>query len=291
VNPAQLNSEVSSAQHTGSQLQSQYNKQASQQYSAYQNTQKQANSAYSNLSNYNKGMADPQQLYNQAVSQAQAAQGFDPHTLATATQNLTQSQNALGALNTAAQQGVNGYGLTGAQLAGRYASMTQPLQGVVSAQNNAVGNLQQLYQNSLTQGQQSASLGFQGEQLKSQNYQSLYQNAVGQMQTTGQTLKEIENLQQQQGYLTAQQVSAYQNAYSGYVSAQAAQQQASAAMVQAQAQSHLNNQQAAQVAQQIALAKQVSDQQKKASAPALSLGAGNGYGQLGIGNASGGRLQ
>lgn len=265
MSPAELNAEVTAARRSGAQLQAQYNKQASEQYSAYKGIQSRANSAYSNLLNYNKSMVDPSKMYSQAVSQAQAAQGFDPRTLATATKNLTQSQNALSALNSSAQQGVNGYGLTGSQLASRYASLTQPLQGVISAQNNAVGNLQQLYQNSLTQGQQSAALGFQGQQLKSQNYQELYKTSVQQMQTSGSVLKEIENLQQQQGYLTAQQVSAYQNAYSSYVQAQAAQQQAAAAMVQAQGSANLANQQAAQIAYNIQQQKAYADAQKRKS--------------------------
>jgi hypothetical protein len=65
------------------------------------------------------------------------------------------------------------------------------------------------------------------------------------MQTSGQVLNQIQQLQQQQGYLTANQVSSYQQAYNSYMEAQAAQEQASASMLQAKAQSAQINQQVA----------------------------------------------
>lgn len=280
MNPTQLNQEVSGAQRLGSQLQSQYNAQSKQQYGAYTGAQKQANQAYQNLGSYNKylqGAGSGANLYNTGVTQAEQAQGFDPATLATATQNLTRTQNALAASQAAAQSSTGGYGLSGAQLGNYYATQQQPLAQQGQAQSTAVGNLQQLYQNALTSGQNYTGAQLQSQGLVSQNMQSQYQNAVSQMQTTGQTLTEIQKLQQQQGYLTAQQVSAYQNAYSGYVSAQASMRQAAASalsaqasMIGAQAQAGLYNQQAAQIAQQIKLANQRS----ASPTPGLSSGGG-----------------
>lgn len=252
MNPATVNSEVSNAQNQGNALQSQYNTQANQQYGAYQGAQNQSNAAYQNLQNYNntlQGSGNPLTMYNNQLQSAFNTQGFNPQSLQTATQNLTQSQNALGNLSQAAQSGTGGYGLTGGQLGNYYSTLTQPLQQQVGAQNNAVQNEQQLYQNATNQAQQATNLGFQGEQQVSQNYQSLYQNSVQQMQTAGQTLNQLQTLQQQQGQLTANQVAAYQNAYSSYVGAQAASEQAAAAMKTATATSAQTNQQVAMMNQ------------------------------------------
>jgi CTP synthase (UTP-ammonia lyase) len=68
-------------------------------------------------------------------------------------------------------------------------------------------------------------------------------------------MNNIEQLQQQQGYLTAQQVAAYQNARNGYLSAQAALSQASAANISANATQNLDAAQAAYYNQQVQEAK------------------------------------
>src|SRR5215469_8385502 len=100
MNPAQVQQQVQAARATGSALQQQYDTQATQQYGAYQQSQNQANQAYGNLQNYTdymKNAGNAANLYQQGIQQGESAQGFDPASLSTATQNLTKTQNALAA--------------------------------------------------------------------------------------------------------------------------------------------------------------------------------------------------
>lgn len=282
MNQGQVNSYIQQARDTGQQLQNQYNQQAAEQYSAYKGNQANANQAYSDLRDFTRNMQSPTQMYNKELAGAQSMYGFDPKAMATATQNLTRSQNALQALQQASQSSTGGYGLSAAQLGGYYGSQAQPLSNQVTAQGNAVQNYKDLIAATQQQANQAATLGYQGQALQSQNYQSLYNTSVQQMQTSGQVLNQIQQLQQQQGGLTAQQVQAYQDAYSTYLSAQAAMTQASAAMTSAQAQAGLYNAQAAgQRQQNDQYATQFSQNQKaldaqraaaaaKASTPARS---------------------
>lgn len=249
-NQGAVNQAVAGAQAQGQQLQSQYNQQAGQQYGNYQNATNQANSAYQNLSNYNSSLQDPSQMYSQDLGNAQQMYGFNPQDLLKANQNLANSQTTLANLPQATQQQGNYYGTTAGAMANNYASQAGNIQNVIAGQGNAVNAFQSVLGATQNQANQQATLGLQGEQLKSQNYQALYSTATQQMQTAGQTLSQIEQLQQQQGYLTAQQVNQYQSAYNGYVAAQAAAEQASASMISAQAQ-------ASQVNQQVAMMQQV----------------------------------
>lgn len=73
-------------------------------------------------------------------------------------------------------------------------------------------------------------------------------------------MQQIEGLAQQQGYLTAQQTAAYQNAYSQYISAQAAKTQAGAAAQLARAQS-------AQIQQQVNYMNQITGAMQKLYGP------------------------
>jgi hypothetical protein len=110
------------------------------------------------------------------------------------------------------------------------------------------------------------------------------------MQSTGQTLAALENLQQQQGNLTAQQVAAYQTAYNGYITAQAAAKQASVAasiapstIAQQQSQAGLNTTQST-LAQNAA--KTGSNGLTVSSTPVASLMLGNNNGGLQAGTGS-----
>lgn len=285
MNPTQVNQETAQAQATGNALQNQYNTQAAQQYGAYTGAQNRATGAYNTLQDYSKylrGAGSASNLYQQGIQQGEAAQGFDPRSLATATQNLTRTQNALAAGQAASQSATGGYGLSGAQLGNYYATQLNPLAQQGQAQGNAVGNLQQLYQNALTQGQQGTQLALTQQGQISQNYQQAYQGAVSQMATSGSVLAQIEQLQQQQGYLTAQQVSAYRNAYSNYVNSQAAMRSASAAienaqasMVAARGSSAYNLAQAAAINQGLAAANTARNPAPRASR-GLTVGVNNG---------------
>lgn len=203
----------------------------------FNTAQSQANQANANLQNYtqqmqgaydpNTGVGNAESMYNYNLNQGEQNQGFDPRSLATATQNLTQTQNALNNVNNASQSSTGGYGLSGSQLGQYYGSLSQPLQQAAQSQNTSVGNLQQLYQNALQQGQQATTLGVSGEQATSSNLNQVYQNAQAQAAQFAQQMQFYSQLASTQGGLNSQQEAAYGNTVAGY-------QQAQAAMVAAQ---------------------------------------------------------
>lgn len=276
ISDLQAQAQQASAQ--GQQLLSQDQSQAAQYKGQYDTATQQAQQANQNLQQYTQymqGAGNPLNLYNQGISQAEQAQGFDPKSLATATQNLTQTQNQLQNVANASNSSTGGYGLSGSQLGAYYGSLSQPLQQAAGAQNTAVGNLQQLYQNALTQGQQGAALGFQGEQQTSQNLNAIYQNAQNQASQYMSQMQFFSQLAQQQGGLNAQQQQYYAQSVAGL-------QQAQAAMTQAQAAANLANTQAAQIQQainaankQAAVSSSISTPTaNKSSAPAKNSGGG-----------------
>lgn len=258
---ANTNQLINQAEATGSQLQNQYNTQSAQTQQQYQDTYNQANQAYQNLQGYNNQIANTNygQVYQQNETAQQQQLGYDPaqakqaNDLALqAVQGATTAENIMGALPQATNQMSNYSGATAGQVAGNYANMSQNINAQATNASNLLQNAQG-EQGAMT-GEFNAAAGaanqqvtqqLAGQTLASQNYQALYSNATQEMQTAGQTMTQIEQLQQQQGYVTAQQVAAYQNAYNGYISAQASAEQASAAMVQAKASANLANQQAA----------------------------------------------
>lgn len=252
MNPQALANSAAQSKAQGNQMLASDKANVSKYTQQYGNYQKQSNVANQNLSKYTdymKNAGNPLNLYNTGISQAQQSMGFDPATLATATQNLTRSQNALQALNQASQSSTGGYGLSGAQLGNFYGSQAQPLANQIGAQNTAVGNLQQLYQNSLTQGQQGAQLGFQGEQQVSSNLSQVFQNANTQAEQAKSNIQFYSQLAQQQGGLNAQQQQYYAQSISALQSANAAMVQANAAAQQAAAQSALIGQQTISIQQ------------------------------------------
>ena len=273
MTPQTLAASAAQAKTQGNQMLASDQANANSYGNAYNSDTAQSAAANKNLQSYTSYMqnaGNPLNLYNTGVSQAQQAEGFNPASLGTATQNLTQSQNALAALNQASQSSTGGYGLSGAQLGGYYSSLAAPLSNQIGAQSTAVGNLKQLYQNALTQGQQGAQLGYQGEQTVSYNLNQVYQNAQNQAAQALSQVQFYKNLAQQQGGLNAQQQQYYAQSISALQNAQAALTQANAAAQQAAAQSALLGQQSAfQKLQNIAAQNQLNA--SKATTPAVSL--------------------
>ena len=259
---------LSSDQSNASNYQGQYNTDTAQAATANQNL--------SDYTTYMQNAGNPLNLYNTGITQGEQAQGFDPKVLAAATGNLTNTENAINQVNQASQSSTGGYGLSGSQLGSYYGSISQPLQQAATAQNTAVGNYQQLYQNALTQGQQGAALGFQGEQQTSSNLNQIYQNAQNQASQALSMVQFFNQLASTQGGLNAQQQQYYAQSV-------AALQTAQAAMTQANAAAKLASTQAAQIQQAIdaqtkaAAAPQPSAPTKNA-APAKSSG-GASFGQ------------
>lgn len=236
MNPQQLQRQAQLAAQQGQQA---YNsdiatsQQAGGQYNAEHAQAGQANQNLQSYTDYMKGAGSATNLYNQGLQSGNQAQGFDPGSLATATKNLTQSQNAQAALNQASQSSTGGYGLSGAQLGNYYASSATPLASQVGAQSTAVGNLQQLYQNSLTQAKDFAGVGVQGEQATSGALSQVFQNATSQANQSQQQMQFFAQLAQTQGSLNAQQQQAYNAALQSYQQAKLAIAQASQAYAQA----------------------------------------------------------
>lgn len=253
-----LSSQAAQSAQQGQQLLSQDQSNASQYQGDYSNYQGQADVANQNLqsyTNYMQNAGNPLSLYNTGISQAEQSEGFDPTSLATATQNLIKQQNALAAVNSASQSSTGGYGLSGAQLGNYYASQSQPLQGAITAQNNAVGNLQQLYQNALTQGQQGATLGFQGEQQVSGNLNQVYQNAQNQASQALSQMQFYSQLASTQGGLNATNANNYAAAQQAYAQAQQAISQSGLLLSQTTGQNLANQQTQAAIAKAAAAAQ------------------------------------
>ncbi len=272
MNPATVNQNVAAAQANGRALQNQYNAQASQLQGQYGNAVNQANSAYGNATNAANAIQNGGDLYRQNLSDQEQHVGFNPQDLTQANKNLTSIQNQVAFAPTAAQQTGNYYGTTAGGTTNIYSGLMQNLNPGLTNATNTVGNLTNEYGQLTNAANQQAGLTVQSEQNKASDLAGIYANAVSQMQAAGQTMASIENLQQQQGNITAQQVAAYQNAYSTYVQAQAAAQSAQAAMVTATANAGLTNaqtvaQNAANTAASNVAAQQKSDAEYKAMQP------------------------
>lgn len=252
---AATNQLISAAQANGAQQQNALNAQSQQLQGNYANYQNQANTAYQNAQQATQGIQDAGQLYGQDLTAAQQQYGFNPQDLATAVKNLTAQQNIMAALPQAASQQGGGYGTTAGQTANLYANEGQNQQAQLTNATNSVGNLQSLLGATQNQANQQAGLSAQSQQAKAAAANNVYQNAVAQMSSAGSTMAQIEGLQQQQGYLTSEQVANYQNAYNGYINAQAAATaargtllQGEAAVTSANASAQLQNQQYQQLA-------------------------------------------
>ena len=236
ITQAATNSDIAGAVKQGNALQNTYNTQASQLKGQYGTDVGQSNIAYNNLQNYNNTIQGGGSQYGTYLNGAMALSGYNPAGVQSAVSNLNRLQLNAANLVPMTQAGAgNAYGSSGAQIANAYgntannlAQGTQGEQGYLTNQNNFLNSAANI-------ANQQATQQLTSEQLKSQNYQQLYSTSVAQMQAAGQTMAQIEGLQQQQGYLTAEQVNQYQSAYNGLVTAQAAAQNAQAQMVSAQA--------------------------------------------------------
>lgn len=241
MNPATLQQQANVAQAQGQARQRALDTQARQAQGQYGQTFNQANQAYGNLLNYTKNLQSGQDLYNQQLNQAQNQYGFNPGDLLKANQAIARTQTTLANLPQAIQQQGNYYGTTAGSEAANYGAQAGNLNAVEQGQANAANAFQQTLAATQNQANQAAALGLQSQQLGSQNYQALYSQANQQAATAAQNMQAIEGMAQQQGYLTAEQTAQYWNSYNGYVSANAAAKQASAALISANASAQLQN--------------------------------------------------
>lgn len=206
----------------GQQAQQQYNAQSQQLKGQYNQDVNTSNQYGSNLENYAKNMQSGTSIYNNALSQAQNQYGLNNVNFQGIAKNLTNSQNIMASLPQAVNQ-MSGYsGATAGQVAQNYSNLQNNIGGAVANANNSMKNELGYVQAAQNQANQGTQAQLSNQQTRMQGYTQAYTQAVNQMQTAGSTMAQIESQAQQQGNLTAQQVSDYQNAYSTYVQSQAA---------------------------------------------------------------------
>ena len=218
---AQAQAQAQQAQQQGNAAQAGYQQQATQygqQYGQYQQQTDAARQAQQQYGQLLQGAGAGQNLYSTALGQAQQQYGFDPRSLATATQNLTQQQNAQAGLQAASQSSTGGYGLSGAQLGNMYSSQAAPLQAQVGSQSNVVGNLTNLANLAQTQAGAQATAGLTSEQTTAGSLKDQVSAAASQMESARQQMQNFETLAQQQGGLTAAQTASYQSIAQTYQS-------------------------------------------------------------------------
>ena len=230
MNPTQVQTDVNNARNQGNALQAQYNQQAGQAQGQYQDTYNQSQTAQKSLQDYTKQIAGQNygNIYGQDLSNAQSMYNFDPKSLALANKNLLQTQTAMQYAPQAAAQAGNYYGGTAGQAENAYQNMAGNLNTTLANQSNAVGQYQNLLSATQNQANQQTTQQLAGQQQGLSAYEATAQNATNIMNTASQTMTAIEKLQQDQGTVTSGQIAAYQNAYSNYVTAQAAAQKAAA---------------------------------------------------------------
>lgn len=245
MNPTQVNQEVSAAQANGNAQQAMLNNQSSQLQGQYGAAVNQANNAQTNATNAANAIQNGGTLYGQNLSSQEQQTGFNPQDLTQANKNLTAIQNQVAYAPTAAQQTGNYYGTTAGGTTNIYSGLMSNLNPGLTNATNSVGNLTNEYGQLTNAANQQTNASLTSEQNQASDLAGVYASAVSQMNAAGSTMASIENLQQQQGALTAQQVTAYQNAYSQYVTAQAAASQAASAALVAPTTAAANTAQAA----------------------------------------------
>jgi hypothetical protein len=212
----------------GQQLQNLYNTQSQQRSGQYDTAFNNAQGAQGDLQGFTKNMVNGNDLYGQNLQNAQTQYGFDPRELLQANKNLATTQTTLANLPQAIQQQGNYYGTTAGQEAGNYGNLAGNINAVLAGQGNAVNAIQSTLNATQNQANQQTNAALTGQQQQLSGYQVAAQNANTIMQNASAAMNQIEQLAQQQGYMTAQQVAAYQNAHSQYINAQAAAQTANA---------------------------------------------------------------
>jgi hypothetical protein len=238
MNPlSNVSADVANARAQGAAAQTSLNNQSGQLQGQYGQAQNQANSAYQTAQNAQAGIQDAGQNYGNYLQGAESGVGFDPQALTQANQNMVTAQNQIANAPLAAQQAGNYYGTTSGGTTNIYGQLMNNLNPALTNATNSAGALSNEYGLLTNQANQQAGLTLQAQTSKAGAATANYQSAVQQMQTAGQTMAQIESLAQSQGTATAQQISAYQNAYSQYVQASAA---ASLASAQAQQQQMQN---------------------------------------------------
>ena len=243
MNQGQVQTDVNNARNQGNALQAQYNQQAGQAQGQYQQAYGQQQGAASDLQDYTKKIAGQNygNIYGQDLSNAQSMYGFDPKSLALANKNLLQTQTAMQYAPQASTQAGNYYGGTAGQAMNAYQNMAGNINTTLANQSNAVGQYKDLLSATQNQANQQTTQQLAGQAQALGGYEAVAQNYTNIANNAAQTMTAIEKLQQDQGAVTSGQITAYQDAYSNYVTAQAAASTAASAALTARANSNATN--------------------------------------------------
>ena len=243
MNPNQVNQDVNNARNTGNRLQNQFDQQANQTYGQYNQAYDKAQGAGTDLQDYTRKIAGMNygDIYGQDLANSQSKYGFDPKSLALANKNLLNTQTAMQYAPQSSTQAGNYYGGTAGQAMSAYQNMAGNLNTTLANQSNAVGQYQNLLSATQNEANQQTTQQLAGQAQALGGYEAVAQNYTNIAQNASQTMTAIEKLQQDQGTVTAGQIAAYQNAYSNYVTAQAAASTAASAALTAKAGSNAQN--------------------------------------------------
>lgn len=181
------------------------------------------------LSDYQKTMKNPSDMYQTNLASTNQSIGFDPRQLAAANQQLGVTQNQMANLpQSIAQQG-GGYGVTAGQMANNYGQAAGNMHTALADQGNNVNALQSTYSNALNQAGQQTQFGVQGQQMQLGALKDVAANAYSQQQAAMQNMQFLEDQYQKQGQFNSDQAKQYAAAYGAYQQAIASANAANAA--------------------------------------------------------------
>lgn len=225
--------QVNAAIANGNANQAALNAQSASLQGQYGSAVNQANDANGMAKDAANAIENGGDVYGRDLNTQEQSVGFNPASLTQANKNLTAIQNQVAYAPTAAQQSGNYYGTTAGGTTNIYSGLMANLNPGLTNATNAAGNLTNEYGQLTNAANQQAGLTVSSEQNKASDLANVYSSAVNQMQAAGATMASIEQLQQNQGFITAQSIAQYQNAYSNYITAQASATTAAANMMNA----------------------------------------------------------
>lgn len=217
-----LQQQANQAYQQGQQRQQALDVQAGQRQQEYQQQLGAAQQAQKQLAQYTQGLQGGGEQAQRFLSDQYRQLGIQPEAIQQANQQIARTQAALQAAPQAAQQAGGGYGMTAGGQAQALANLQGNLTGVLTAQTAQTDALSR----QMAQALQNAQLVEQSELTTQEQKLTGYTQAAGVAQnlanTAAQVMNNVMGLAQQQGYVTAQQVGAYQNARANLIQAQAA---------------------------------------------------------------------
>jgi len=221
----------------GNQRQADLNQQSAQTQQQYGQQFGAAQAAQNQLQDYTSSIQGGGEQAQNYLNQQYQQMGIDPKAIQEANKQVYQSQANLAFAPQSASQAGNYYGQTAGNTQQIYQGITGNINSVLATQTAKANYLSQ----GLNQALQNATMIENSQQTSQQQKLTGYQNAANIAQslatTAGDTMTKIENLAQQQGYVTSETVQMYQKSKADLISA-------NAAATSAAAQANLYNQQA-----------------------------------------------